>query len=78
MHVKTSLHARCVHARNRARNLSSPAGHYKQFSNVIGQEATEKDIPSNVSNARKVSELEQLSTVIVIRLDSKEKRTLFC
>ena len=27
VHAKTSLHARCVHARHRARNLSSPEGH---------------------------------------------------
>ena len=40
-------------------------GHYKQFSDVIGQEPTKKNIPSNVNNARKVSELEQVSTVIV-------------
>ena len=26
VHAKTSLRARCVHARRRARNLSSPAG----------------------------------------------------
>ena len=53
-------------------------GHYKQFSDFIGQEPTEKDIPSNVNNARKVSKLEQVSTVIVMKLESKEKRTLFC
>ena len=52
--------------------------HYDQFSDVIEQEPTEKDIPSNVNNARKKSELEQVSTVIVLKLESKEKRTLFC
>ena len=52
--------------------------HYDQFSDVIEQEPTEKDIPSNVNNARKVSELEQVSTVIVLKLESKKKRTLFC
>ena len=53
-------------------------GYYKQFSDVIGQEPMEKEIPSNTDNARKVSELEQVSTVIVLKLESKEKRTLFC
>ena len=53
-------------------------GHYKQFSDVTGQEPTEKDIPYNINNARKVSELEQVSTMIILKLESKEKRTLFC
>ena len=53
-------------------------GYYKQFPDVTGQEPTEKDLSYNVNNARKVSELEQVSTVIVLKLESKEKRTLFC
>ena len=53
-------------------------GHYKQFSDVTGQEPTEKGIPFNVNNARKVSGLEQVSTVIVLKLEWKGKRSLSC
>ena len=33
--------------------------HYKTFSDVWGSEPTEKDLPSNVNKAKKVSDLEQ-------------------
>ena len=36
MHTKTSLRARCVHARHRARNLSSPVEH------ILGSEERTK------------------------------------
>ena len=52
-------------------SVSDPdnTGHYKQFSDVTAQKPTEKGIPFNVNNARKVSGLEQVSTVIVLKLE---------
>ena len=43
VHVKTSLRARCMHARNRAHNLSSPS-----FNFLVGGHLTDDGIFENL------------------------------